>query len=526
MNISLLDCTLRDGGYINNWAFKDNYIIKVIRALLDSHIEIIECGYLSDAGLDGSSTIFRNISRIDKILDRVFLQEKWQNFYNPAFVVMINFGDFNLSHLGDMKDSRIFGIRLAFHKKHLHEAIKQASVIQELGYKVFFQPMVTKQYSDVEFLTMLEAMNDLKPYAFYIVDSFGSMTLREFGRYLLLSDSNLDSSIALGYHSHNNMQLAFANAINFVQNSLRREIIVDSSIYGIGRGAGNLNTELIADFLNKEVCKNYRITPLLDVIDSLLEPLMARYSWGFSPAQYLSASLEIHPSYANFLTKKNNNHIATIQKVLQKIPLSKRLSFDQDFIEKLYVETLLESKLPAHGVLQVDKKILLLAPGTSVLEHEQTIESKIHSQEYIVIAINHKPKLPCDYYFFANQKRYDEFETDLPCDQIVITNNLKVTKAPPIVLEYSDLVFIDGEFFTNTTVLLLHYLVRCGVCRVEIAGLDGYCVGKQNYSYDECDIQAYDETMIEQNEIMSRAFVKLGNKIKLEFITPSIFKDC
>ena len=88
------------------------------------------------------------------------------------------------------------------------------------------------------------------------------------------------------------------------------------------------------------------------------------------------------------------------------------------------------------------------------------------------------------------------------------------------------MVFIDGEFFTNAAVLLLHYLARQGVESVEIAGLDGYRVGEQNYAYDECDIQAYDEAMREQNSILQRALRKLKGRIDFSFLTPSIFEEC
>ena len=130
--------------------------------------------------------------------------------------------------------------------------------------------MVTKNYSDLEFLSMIEKINKLNPYAFYIVDSFGSMTLDEFHKYLILTNNNLNINISLGYHSHNNMQLAFSNAISMCNMNLKRDIILDSSIYGIGRGAGNLNSELMADFLNKTYSKNYNILPLLEIIDELL----------------------------------------------------------------------------------------------------------------------------------------------------------------------------------------------------------------------------------------------------------------
>ena len=282
--IQILDCTLRDGGYINNWSFKDEHISKILKALKNSKIDIIECGYLDDKkGVKNNSTLFDSIATADKFLTPLVSSSAQK-------VIMINFGDFDVKNLPLKEQTSIDGIRLAFHKKDIDKAFETAYKIKELGYNLYFQPMVTKNYKDIEFLSIIEKTNELNPYAFYIVDSFGSMTLDEFHKYLILAQNNLNNSISLGYHSHNNMQLAFSNAISMCSQNFIREIIIDSSIYGIGRGAGNLNTELIADYLNNVHEKNYNILPLLDIIDELLSSLMSKNSWGFSPAQFLSAS--------------------------------------------------------------------------------------------------------------------------------------------------------------------------------------------------------------------------------------------
>ncbi|ECP7610350.1 3-hydroxy-3-methylglutaryl-CoA lyase [Campylobacter jejuni] len=520
MKIKILDCTLRDGGYINNWNFKNEHICKILKSLQDSKVDIIECGYLNfKDGRKYNTTLFKELKDIDEFvenLDSSILK-----------VAMINFGDFDPDLLPLKRETYIDGIRIAFHKEKLTQALQQAVIIREKGYKVFFQPMITKRYKDIEFLDMLYKVNELNPYAFYIVDSFGSMTLKEFNKYVFLSDDNLNSDIILGYHSHNNMQLAFANAINLSFQRLQRGVILDSSIYGIGRGAGNLNTELIMDYLNKEYGRTYNITPLLEIIDSLLQTLMNKNSWGFSPAQYLSASLEIHPNYANYLTSKNNIYIATIQKILNKIPFDKRNSFDKDLIEKLYIETLLESNIQTKSSIDFDlnKKIFLIAPGFSVLDYNEEIANKINSKEYIVIAINHKSKFKCDYYFFANQKRYDEFKELLEISKIILTNNISPNKQIEIVLDYKELAFLNQKFVSNAMILFLNYLIKNNIKEVEIAGFDGYKAGSQNYSYEEYDIQINEEYFKKQNKEITDLLHHLKKHINIHFITPSIYKD-
>ena len=297
MKIKILDCTLRDGGYINDWNFKDYQIIKILNSLKNSNIDVVECGYLDNKKSKmQDSTLFPNMQVLDNFLK--------SSKSDALKVVMINHGDYDVKNLPYKNLTNIDGIRLAFHKEKLDSVLKEANHIINLGYKLYFQPMVTKTYTDLEFLSMVQKVNELMPYSFYIVDSFGSMSLDEFRKYLILADSNLHKEIALGYHSHNNMQLAFSNAVSMCGINLKREIIIDASIYGIGRGAGNLNTELMTDYLNNALGKSYDILPLLEIIDEFLSSLMKKNPWGFSPAQYLSAVFNCHPSYSTYLINK------------------------------------------------------------------------------------------------------------------------------------------------------------------------------------------------------------------------------
>lgn len=519
MKISILDCTLRDGGYINNWEFSNSQITKIIDSLSLSKIDIIECGYLDDKkGMEINSTIFNFIETVDKLID---IND------NTSNVVMVNFGDYDISKLPLKKDTKIDGIRLAFHKKNLVEALDLGKQINDLGYKLYFQPMVTKNYKDIEFLSMIESVNELKPYAFYIVDSFGSMTLNEFNRYLVLSDNNLDKNISLGYHSHNNMQLAFSNAISMCSHNFARDIIIDSSIYGIGRGAGNLNTELITDYLNSSQSKKYNTLPLLEIIDEFLHSLMKKNPWGFSPAQYLSASFNCHPNYATYLINKNTNHIVGVRKVLEKLPNDKKVSFDKTYIEELYIESLLEVKSEIKGELQIDenKEVLLLASGKSVISYEKEISKKINSNGYVTIALNHKPQLECDYYFFSNQKRYDEFYKQLNKSKIIITSNVLSNIDVDMVLNFKDLAFVEDDFISNVALIAINYVLSTGKDKIEIAGLDGYKIDTDNYNYKETSVIVDNKELLAQNEAIQKSLDILKQKIEINFLTPSIFNQ-
>ena len=519
MNIKILDCTLRDGGYINSWAFSNKQINSILTALENAEVDIIECGYLNDKkGKVENSTLFDNLTTIDKLLENIESQAQK--------VVMINLGDYDINQLKPKSETAIDGIRLAFHKKDLEEALVAAKQIIDLGYKLYFQPMVTKNYKDVEFLSMIEKVNQLNLYSFYIVDSFGSMTLDEFNKYLVLSNNHLNRNIFLGYHSHNNMQLAFSNAVSMCTSHIKRDIIVDASIYGIGRGAGNLNTELIADYLNQSFKKEYDTLPLLEIIDAFLNSLMKKTPWGFSPAQFLSASFNCHPNYATYIINKNTNHIVGVRKVLEQLPDDKKSSFDKNYIKKLYIESLLEVKSLVKGKLDIPtgKKVLLIASGRSLNDYLELIKEKTNDNKYVTIALNHNPKFDCDYYFFSNQKRFDEFASGLSSRNIVITSNIFSKIELDLVLNFENLAFTGNEFVSNVAMVMIHYLIARGHSGVMIAGLDGYVVDSNNYNYTETSVIVDRSELTEQNNLIQKSLNILSKDIKIDFLTPSIFE--
>ena len=235
--VQVLDCTLRDGGYCNEWEFGFENSKKILIGLVEANVEIIECGFITNrVTYNPEITKFNTIYEMAKIIP--------ENRKGKMFVAMMNYGEYEIEDLSDYDGSSIDGIRVAFHKKDFAEAIKFCKRLKDKGYHVFVQAMVSLSYTDKEFLDLISSVNEIDPYAFYIVDSFGMMKEKDLLRLFYMIENNLKDNIWIGFHSHNNMQLAYSNAQRLITIQTNRNLIIDSTIMGMGRGAGNLNTEL------------------------------------------------------------------------------------------------------------------------------------------------------------------------------------------------------------------------------------------------------------------------------------------
>jgi len=518
MSIQVLDCTLRDGGYVNNWSFSNSQIVQICTSLAKSNVEIVEIGYLNNKkGLNKDSTLFISPDSINKLLVDTQLPVR--------FVAMIDLYSFDIEKLPDKDTNILDGIRIAFHKNDSEDAFRIASEIKKKGYKVFVQPMVTKNYSKEEFISLVEAFNNLEPYAFYIVDSYGSMTLEEFNDYAVIANQYLRKSIHLGYHSHNNMQLAFSNAIHMALSFLDRDLILDSSIFGMGRGAGNLNTELITNFLNSQFRKKYKVNHLLETIDENLMYLFQKKPWGFSPAQYLSAAVNCHPNYASFLVNKKVSHISAISKILERIPDKAKPEYDQKLIEQLHQDFIIENTIEPRGQFSINKnqKIILIASGSSVTEYIDIINQKYKTGEYILIGMNHKPSFECDYYFFSNQQRFDKFKFEIDLSKVIISSNVISSNLINIVLDFILLAQQGKNLVLNSTLMFTNFLVSKNIPSVSIAGLDGFQEGSENYNYEESSNLNEIDSINYVNDQISKSLDFLSKKIDIRLLTPSIF---
>ena len=241
--IHILDCTLRDGGYVNNWEFDENTAVHVIDSLYAGGIRCIEIGLLGRGGKVKGGTKFSSFLEMEPLF-----KEKRADCRYAVMVTQTEAAELEIPARD--KDT-VDIIRIAFFKNELLEALLFADELLQKGYEVFLQPMATFMYTQEELGGMLKGINRIKPRAVYLVDSFSNLYPKDVRRMADCMLSMLEEGIAFGFHAHNNIQLAFANVIEFLDSDTTRELYVDGSIYGMGRGGGNVPVELLMEYRNR-----------------------------------------------------------------------------------------------------------------------------------------------------------------------------------------------------------------------------------------------------------------------------------
>lgn len=325
-NLKILDCTLRDGGYCNNWNFGYHNIKYVIRKLMESKINLIECGILSDSlksSMDNS--IFSSVRQVEE-----YIEEKANG---TDFLMLMNYDEYDVDKLPPAEETILDGIRVAFHKKNMVDAYEVCEKIKERGYKIYPQPMVTNLYSEEELTELIHRSNRLQPEALYIVDSFGAMTESEVERLFAFYNAELDKNISIGFHSHNNLMLSLSNSMMLVKKETTRPLIVDSSVLGMGRGAGNLHTEVLLSSLKD--AGEYHVKPIYSIIDQVVGKIKEEHPWGYSGSYFLSAIHHCHPNYAKFLLERGLLTVGEMNEIFMKMDKNKKTIYDETYISEI-----------------------------------------------------------------------------------------------------------------------------------------------------------------------------------------------
>ena len=518
-NIILLDCTLRDGGYVNNWNFGAEEIDFIVKKLTESKIDLIELGYFTKTRkTTNDTTLYDDLEKLDKKLN------------NKNNIVMINYGEADIDDIpAYSKIKNIYAIRVAFHKEKLDEAINFCKELKEKGWRVFAQPMVTMLYSNNELKKLVEKVNNLLPEALYIVDSFGTMREKDVKSKYEIIDKYLEPSISLGFHSHNNLQLSYSNVISFIELGQKRKIYIDSSVYGMGRGTGNLNTELIIEYLNN-YHKNYKEGPILEIIDECLKKEKEKKEWGYSIEYYLSATYDCHPNYARFLIDLHTINISDINEILKSIPNNKKGKFDEAYVKELYTALL------NHNVKDLDdykkinkllknKKVILLGSGKSVKTQKSKINKEI-TENTIIVSLNHLSDIfNTDYTFISNKRRFHEIENKTTNSKVMCTSNVvEKTDKVKIVFDYLNNLAKEYEINDNVLLIFLNILKKAEIKEVFLAGFDGYDAGGNNYYIDRLSFNIINERADRINREIKKYLNLYSKNIKINWITKSKYE--
>lgn len=536
-NIKILDCTLRDGGRIIDCKFPDDEIRAISTRLAKAKIDIIEIGFLRDwhdVKYQGDSTFFTDVDQIAPFVDRTI--------GNAEYVAFVDYGMFDFSSLKPFDGRSIDGIRVGFTKQDFNakfdDIVSQMNLVKDKGYKLFIQGVNSLSYSDQELLGLVEKVNRIKPYGFGIVDTYGAMYMDDVDRIYGLVDHNLEEDITIDFHSHNNYQLSFAFAQEIIKlnRSTNRKIILDATLNGMGKCAGNLNSELILDFLVRKMNYDYDFDAILDIIDDHIYNYCLKFDWGYSIPALMGGIYKSHPNNIIYLTEKFRLATKDIKYIISMIDPMKRSRYDYDYIKQLYDEYN-HIKVDDVATLEMakelikDRKILILLPGASIMKYETKIKSIIERENLLIISVNFiHPAFTCfDYLtFWGSEKRYIRFQADRNDKQAIITSNITSDNKNDLVINYDSYVDREDEYSDNSMLMLLKFLQKIGLTEFKIAGFDGF-IEEGNY----CDNSKFGEERFadkykEINEGIIKSLKKYVNSIDIvsgiEFITPSIYE--
>ena len=531
--IKVLDCTLRDGAYITESFFGDVAIRGIIKKLQEARVEVVEVGWLKNNPHQKDSSYFRSPSDIVP-----YLTEKDNGI---IYTAMIDWDRYNVDLLEEYDGSSIDAIRVVFpHGKH-KEGIEIGKKIRAKGYKVMFQAANTLAYSDRDLQDLAKCMNDFSPTSLSIVDTFGAMYFEELEHIVSIMDNELSKQIVLGFHAHNNQQLAFSLCVHFaeIMKKSDRQIMLDCSLNGMGRGAGNATTELITSYLNRKQHGNYDINSVLDAIDCYMSGYHETYTWGYSTPYFIAGMYQCHVNNIAYLLKNHRTNAKDMRSIIESLSIEDRRKYDYDLLETKYLENqsriVDDEKALENLKKEISKRtILLIAPGKSTNTEESKIKKFIVENNPVIIAVNAiNPRYTYDYAIFINPARYEYANNYQPekmrqIKKILLSNIKTVGNADEIIVNYNLVIKRGWEHFDNAVIITLRLLNKIGATNVAIAGFDGFKT-KYNESYADPNLPTlnpnnkWDELNNEIKDMFGDFKNSIMGSMNLHFITESYF---
>ena len=285
--IKVLDCTIRDGGLINNHFFTDEFVRAVYKALSEAGIDYMEMGYRSSRQVAPPSDFgpwkYCDDEKIREIIDGIES--------NVKLSIMVDAHRVLEQHFAPADESPVDMIRIATYVKDIDKSIAMVNKCHDLGYETTVNIMAISAENEPDLIDGLKQLADTPTETVYVVDSYGYFFCEQIEYTVKLYQKYLKGK-RIGMHCHNNQQLAFSNTIEGIRHDCN---LVDGSLYGIGRGAGNCCLELLVGFLkNPKFC----IEPILKVIQDHMIPMRDELEWGYMIPYAITGFMNQHPRSA------------------------------------------------------------------------------------------------------------------------------------------------------------------------------------------------------------------------------------
>jgi 4-hydroxy 2-oxovalerate aldolase len=289
--IKVLDCTIRDGGLINNYQFSMDFVKAVYKAVCESRADIIELGKKLAVSDEYTREKYGRWNFCDDD-DLKEVIDSCDSEYRPLIAVMYDVGRVDLSSLVKADDGPVDMIRVASYVLDIDKGIDLAKRCKDLGYQTTINIMAVSAAIESDLIEALEQVNEAPEVDYlYLVDSFGAFYSEQISYYLNLYRKHAPNK-ELGFHAHNNQQLAFSNTQQAIIDNVN---LLDATVNGIGRGAGNCNLELLLNFLKNP---KFDVRPIYKLIQDEFVKLRKSIEWGFNDIYGISGHLNQHPRQA------------------------------------------------------------------------------------------------------------------------------------------------------------------------------------------------------------------------------------
>jgi len=525
--LKILDCTLRDGGYYNNWNFSIGLINRYLKVMSDIKVDYVEIGFRSKdkkefrGACAYTTDDFLSSLKIPKSL-------KIAVMINGAELIKENNLKRNILSLNSLfrksKFSKVKLVRIACHFSELNEVMPVAFKIKTLGYKVAINLMQISDRSEKEIQHFCNLAKEFKMDVIYFADSTGSLNRDQTQEIVKNFKKNWKTD--LGIHAHDNMDKAMENAMMALSNGVNW---IDSTVLGMGRGPGNVKTENLILELEKRFKRKVNYNGLIKLVENDFIPMKNKYGWGSNVYYYLSGLYGIHPSFIQGMLTAKNFSSDEILAVIDNLKTEGGKKFSNDLINtyKQYFVGKGSGKYEPTKNIK-NKNVLILGSGPGVKAHKVALENFIKKYKPFVIALNTQNSI--------NSKLIN---TRAVCNTLRLLTDHKSFKYLPqkLILPYqrlSDLIkdkfkkvkkldfgvevrnntfqFMKSSVIIPNTLAISYALgiANSGKAKkIYIAGFDGY--------------EAEDPKRREMDELFS-LYQSLKKKSELESITPTKYK--
>lgn len=563
MTPKIVDCSIRDGGHLNKWHFSPQCVKASYFAALKAGVDYFEIGYrapetvsgLGDFGYCRDEFLFSLFKASDKC----------------KLTVMIDAGKEESSFFKTCtsENTPVRAVRVAAYPYELAKAVQQLEDLHEKGYEVFFNLMAYSELTDerMDFLQKWNSKHILQAVIF--ADSFGAFIPTDIPKHVKrLRDAGFER---IGFHSHNNLQMAFANTLKAIEEGVT---VIDASIYGMGRGSGNLPVEVFVGYMEKMGNKAYNAVPYIDVIERYFLDMFKDLNWGYKIQSLMGGIKNVHPYYVDDLFKRKNYTVGEIWNALdlikEKCPISFSVEKLNEMLENRFYTPLERDRaaeicqsisdhvkiIPAQDAFisghfslsgkHHGKKVLVIANGPSIVIGKEQIKAFIQNEQCITIGTNFlQGNFIPDYHIFVSRKRFLKYASSVSKQSTLLVPSFF---GKEIVQENftGNTVFFELQTVTdlnmqaidgssqkvvnlNVAISAILAAFQMGAAEIFAVGMDGYIDElnrKMVFFYNEDDVPDDKEVASYRYEMLASELDRVNrflqdNSVPFSIITPT-----